>query len=169
MSTSDPKMRGWRSKEKRLIVSSYFTVSLIFFFFLVFHPSKACICPLGCNLPRPPLATAGDGTECVMTRILQERWLSSVRKAVPKSSGPFTSHDLVLLITSSPSDPEPSLAWFHLPSLSMAHRFLNSAWRSSWWFGPIHSQGLGLLPLSVCKGSETFSTPFISPLLSTQT
>lgn len=49
-----------------------FVISVSF----VFQPSKGCICPLGCNLPRPPVAIAGDGLERTMTFILEEWCLS---------------------------------------------------------------------------------------------
>lgn len=149
-------MRGWRNKEKGLIVGSCFT----FFFIFVFHPSKACVYPLDGHLLRPLAAIAGDGTvyydkhpedwclswalgklDLSLWSVLATSWVTLL-----KSSGPSRSiNDLVLLTTFSPQT-QNSLAWLYLPSLSMAHRFLNSALRSAQWFGSTNSSGLG--PLS---------------------
>lgn len=51
---------------------SYFAISLTF----VFHPSKDCVGPLGCSLPRPLVAIAGDGTKGIMPFISEEWWLN---------------------------------------------------------------------------------------------
>ena len=59
-SASDPK-RGIEEIRKRTYGRLLLATSLTFTFYL----SKDCVCPLGCSLSRPLVATAGDGSEGV--------------------------------------------------------------------------------------------------------
>ena len=156
------------------MAGSYFAISLTF----VFHPSKDC---LSTRLQSPKTTGGhcwgrhqryyaihfqGVMTEPRVRKLDLSSWSVSATSWVTllNSPDPFTSlHDLFLLTTFSPSDREPSLDRLYVPSCSLAHRFLNSAQRSSQWV---------LFPrksLSAAKDLRHFSAPHMFPVPSPHT
>lgn len=87
-------------------------------------------------------------------RICPSSWVTLLRAPAPFTLGTTFPHSVS----------EPSLVSLHWPSLSLAHQFLNSVWRSSWWFGPINSPGLGPLAKSLSQLAEDLKHFSISPL-----